>query len=488
MATPIPTNQATFTVEEIVAATGATKVTGPSSGRFTGVTTDSRAVTVGSIFVALRGERFDGHAFAQAAFDKGAALLIVAAGSDVNVQAACIVEVADTLVAWGALARAHLERWRAAKPTRRVIAITGSAGKTTTKELACLLCSEVAPTHATLGNLNNRIGVPAVIFGLESGHEIAVLEMGMSLPGELDAITAFARPDIAIVTNVGIAHAEGVGGADGVMREKGAVYRALTREGVAIVNADDERATLAAEKTLGRIETFGTSERAAYRMVRREALGHVGARVTLGCKGRELEVRFSLPGEVAALDLAAALAAQEAATGEALSASRIEHALSSIRVEGRAETRVLPGDVLLLDDAYNANPASMHAALATLAEIAEERRRVVVLGEMKELGARAKEEHAALGEALAAAGVTLAIGCGGLIDATLRRAADEGVEVHRAKTTDEAAAVAARFMRPGDAILVKASRSVGAERVVAALVKASESLPSAPKSASSEAG
>lgn len=484
MATPIPENRARFSLDEVLAATGGTLVR-RGLGEGTGAVTDSRTAKKGAIFVALRGEKHDAHAFVPDVVAKGAAIVVLERGRSAAAGegAASVVEVDDTLVAWGRLAGTHLDRWRALGEGRRVLAITGSAGKTTTKELAAALLGAIAPTHFTAGNLNNRIGVPSVIFALEPAHRFLVLEMGMSLPGELDAITAFARPDASIVTNVGVAHAEGVGGRDGVMREKGAVYRALAEDGIAVVNVDDPFVVRAAEATRARrVETFGRAEGARYRLLSRE-----GTRVTIARPAGGLSVALPIPGEAAAVDLAAALAAAETLTGAVPSAEEVTAALARVRLEGRGHLRKLERDVLVLDDTYNANPASMRAALETLREVGAGRRLVAVLGEMKELGALAEGEHDALGEAVAASGVALAIGCGGLATRALERAKAKGVEVVTAGSTEEAAAEAARRIRGGDAVLVKGSRSVGAERVVAAIVASyPEVLPLSSKSALSE--
>jgi UDP-N-acetylmuramoyl-tripeptide--D-alanyl-D-alanine ligase len=495
MATPIPGNTASFTIAEIVSATrGAIARPGPvRTEPAVSVSTDSRSVPAGGIFVALVGEAHDGHAFVGSACQRGIAVAVVergraASASDPSANDVTFIEVDDTLVALGDLARAHLEAWRAGagRGAHRVVAITGSAGKTTTKELTAALFGAIGSTHYTAGNLNNRVGVPFVVLGLLPEHRFAVLEMGMSLPGELDLITAIAKPDVSVVTNVGVAHAEGVGGPDGVMHEKASVYRALDDSGVAVVNADDERVVRASAGTRAKtVVTFGTSEKATYRLVRREPRGESGSLVVLATPGRELTVQLPLPGEAAAIDLAAALAAQETASGVLLPVETIESELATVRLAGRATVKRLAEDILVLDDTYNANPASMRAALATLAEIAGERRRVAVLGEMKELGAHAEVEHVALGDAIAAAGVTLAIGCGGLISRALERAAELGVACVPASSTEEAAREAKARMRPSDAVLVKGSRSVGAEKVVAVLI---ETWPAAGISATSSSG
>jgi UDP-N-acetylmuramoyl-tripeptide--D-alanyl-D-alanine ligase len=471
-ATPIPPNAARFTAAEIVAATHATHSKIQPSRPIVGVTTDSRACTPGCAFVALRGGQLDGHQFVPAAVKAGAHLIVVekgrAPGAGVDAD---VVEVPDTLVAWGDVARAHIHHWRHQK---RVVAITGSAGKTTTKELTHALLSTQGPCHVTLGNLNNRIGVPAVVLGLEDRHRFAVIEIGMSVPGEIAAMASIVEPDVAVIVNVGVAHAEGVGGTrEAVGREKGALFEALKPEAIAVPNADDEVAMAQLERTLARrVEPFGKSAGARYRLLTRTSRGAQGSRVTIERPdGEPLELDFPIVGEAAALDLCAALAATEAALLGPFPARAAEEALASLRVpEGRASVRTLGDGTLLIDDSYNANPDSVRAALEALAEIAEaERRRpVVILGEMKELGPLAEEEHRALGASIARARVGLAVSCGGLMDLAVGAA---GVPSAIAASTEEAAEIAVRDVRAGDVVLVKGSRSVGTERVAQALAR-----------------
>jgi UDP-N-acetylmuramoyl-tripeptide--D-alanyl-D-alanine ligase len=340
----------------------------------------------------------------------------------------------------------------------------------------------VASVHCTPGNLNNRIGMPAVVFGLTDAHRFAVVEMGMSVSGEIDAMVSIARPDVAVVVNVALAHAQGVGGREGVMREKGGVYRALRDNGVAIVNADDDFALRAANGIVAKCKvSFGRAANANYRLVRRVTRGAAGSELVVSALGRELTVRLPIAGEAAAIDFLAALALQEAASPERLSRERIDLALVGLRIPGRTDLKVFGSDTLVLDDTYNANPGSMRAALSTLAEVGAGRRLVAVLGEMKELGDLAEEEHRALGNAIADAGVALAIGCGGMISLAIERARARGIEVVDAPSTEAAAAEAIVRISPGDAILVKGSRSVGTEFVVSALT---EVLPPSPNSAS----
>jgi UDP-N-acetylmuramoyl-tripeptide--D-alanyl-D-alanine ligase len=475
VATPIGANEAVVDARAVAEAARGRVVRATGARVARGITTDSRAVVPGGAFVALRGEVHDGHAFVGAAIDAGAALVVVERGRAPDDARADVVEVDDTLVAWGAVARAHLSAWRSANPAARVVAITGSAGKTTTKELCAALLRSVGECHATAGNLNNRVGVPAVLLQLEPKHRFAVLEVGMSLPGEIAALTGIVEPDVGVVTNIGLAHAGGVGGTvDDVAREKGALFEGVRPGGVAVANADDPAvvAQLARAPRSARMTSFGRGDKARYRLLERERLEPddqappEGSRLRIDRRGQEIvTVALPIPGEAAAIDFVAALAAADAAFDGPVDPAPALRTLAPI--PGRM--RVLRGrGVVVLDDAYNANPTLMCAALSTLAETPAGRR-VAVLGEMKELGPAAEREHVALADAVVAARVALLISCGGLADVLARAVASRGVEVVLATGAEEASRVAVERVRRGDVVLVKASRSVGAERVVQAL-------------------
>ncbi|HEY5145989.1 MAG TPA: UDP-N-acetylmuramoyl-tripeptide--D-alanyl-D-alanine ligase, partial [Polyangiaceae bacterium] len=397
-----------------------------------------------------------------------------------------VVEVDDTLAAWGDFARAHVRAWRRGRDDARVIAITGSSGKTTTKELCASLLQTTAPCHATGGNLNNRVGVPAVAFGLQAHHRFAVFEVGMSVAGEIAALARIVEPDVAVITNVGGAHAAGVGGtrAD-VAREKGELFAALSESGTAVACFDDAAAMGQLARTRARsVRTFGTGEDADYRLVERSELRIHGARVRVRRRRELTDAIGWLPllGEAAAVDFAGALAAAESVAGP-LGDALLADALRSQRFRrgehgargGRMQARLLTDGTLVLDDTYNANPESVRAALRTVREIASiapPRRVVVVLGEMRELGPVAPHAHASLGEAIAEAGAELVLSCGGLADLAVLAAEQRGVAGARAKDATDAARQAVVQIHPGDVVLVKASRSVGAERVVEALAQA----------------
>jgi UDP-N-acetylmuramoyl-tripeptide--D-alanyl-D-alanine ligase len=487
MGTPIPPNHVSLDAASAADATGGrivhaqtVHVAGHAPPRVLaaarGVTTDSRAVTPGCAFVALRGDHHDGHAHVGAAVAAGAVLVVVERGRVASASiAADVVEVADTLVAWGAIARAHLRAWRQGSPGGRVVAITGSAGKTTTKELCAALLRTAGACHATAGNLNNRVGVPAVLLQVEPRHAFVVVEIGMSVPGEIAALAAMTSPDVAVVVNVGLAHAAGVGGTvAGVAREKGALFDAVASGGVAVANADDVAVMAELRRARpARVVTFGAGEAADYRLTSRRPVGADGSVVGVRRPGGDSATfRVPIAGEAAAIDFLAALAAAEAAVGAKLDDARVEAALGAFPpIAGRMHVRRLGDGVTVLDDAYNASPATMRAALATLAEVSPGRR-VAVLGEMKELGPTALREHELLGAAIAGAGVAELVTCGGLADAAGREAERRGVSVAVGRDADDAARVAVERVRGGDSVLVKASRSVGAERVVEALVRA----------------
>jgi UDP-N-acetylmuramoyl-tripeptide--D-alanyl-D-alanine ligase len=472
MATPIPENRLPLTTAGVVSAAGGRLVSGAGQRAHVGITSDSRAVRPGSVFVALRGERYDGHAFLEGAVRAGATLLVVEAGK--GAEGADVVEVSDTLVAWGAIARAHRERWGG-----RVLAVTGSAGKTTTKGLCAALLATVGEVHATRGNLNNRVGVPATLFALPDSAKYAVIEAGTSLRGEIAALAAIARPDVGIITNVGLAHAEGLGDDLGILaaraavgREKGSLFEALPAGGSAIVNADDDEVERQASRTKARTLRFGRAEGADYRLLSRSA----DASLTFSCPSSPSPVRVTLPvmGEAFAIDFLAALAAVEATVGHPLAPSAVEAALRGFEPDaGRTKMITRADGALIIDDSYNANPLSMVQSIDLTAELAKSqgRRPVVVLGEMRELGVAAEAAHTELGDHLARAQVALAIGCGGLVDRTLARAEARGVAVVRGANVEEAILRAQENVTSKDVVLVKGSRGVHTERVVESLLK-----------------
>lgn len=468
MATEIPKNRASFDLADIARITGGRLVGKARNVR--GITTDSRGISPEELFVALRGESFDGHRFVEQAMRSGAGGALVSDESALPENAGGVV-VADTLEALGALAREHRRRWG-----KRVVGITGSAGKTTTKELirGALEGAGLA-VHATRGNLNNLIGVPMTIFELEDGHQVAVIEMGTSESGEIEKLAAIAEPDVGLITSIGLSHAAGLGDVEAVAAEKGALFRALGERGIAVVNLDDPRVT---EQARGgaRAVSYGSHPEADFRLV--ESLldeGGAGIRVERRKGGPSISARLAMPSSVAALNAAGALAAVEALGHSPESAAS---ALGSVlAVEGRMTPIRLASGALLLDDTYNANPRSVVTSMESAAQLAAQRggRLVLVLGSMKELGPHSAEAHAAIGQHAVVVSAARLVGVGIEMVPAIEQAAHGGISV--AWVPDSAtAAVEIGPLGPRDVVLVKGSRSMRMERVVGEL-SATERTP-----------
>lgn len=420
------------------------------------VCTDSRAVVPGSLFVALKGERFDGHEHAAAAVEAGAAAVLVQRRLDLEApQLLC----ADTQAALGDLA-AGIARGRPAT----VLALTGSNGKTTVKTLLASILAGVGPTHANPGNRNNEIGLPLAVIEAPEDARFAIYEMGAGKPGDIAYLTAIARPDIALVNNIGPAHLERMGTLAGIAETKGAIYEALPADGTAVINADDAFCEVFARRAAGRrIIRFGLEGGADVRALAPRLAAESTAFV-LRTPAGEVAVELPLPGEH---NLRNALAAAAMALAAGATPAQIAAGLGEARpVAGRQVVHAIGDDVRLIDDSYNANPASVAAAIDTLAKLGGEG--WLVLGDMGELGPSAELLHAEVGDRARRAGLSRVFTIGTLSRAASRAFGDGGEHFQ-----DQAALVAALRERlaPGVRCLVKGSRSAGMERVVKALLE-----------------
>ncbi|MBW2454345.1 MAG: UDP-N-acetylmuramoyl-tripeptide--D-alanyl-D-alanine ligase [Deltaproteobacteria bacterium] len=478
MGTPIPSNEAVFSLDEILAKTGASAQAAAPSSSLTvrGLSTDTRRLHEGQAFVALAGETFDGHDHLAAAAGAGAVLALVERPVTAP-PGLPILEVSSTVKALAALAKTHLERWRRADPARRVVAITGSAGKTTTRgAVSALLRHLLSPDaiHETQGNLNNLIGVPMTVLGLGEAHRIAVLELATNQPGEIPQLASLVRPDVGLVTLIAQAHAEGLGSIEAIAQEKNALYDALSG-GIAIGNADDPRVMAGMNRAVAaeRI-AYGQSDQADYRIVDRRLQSEGRSAVTIARPdGSLLVAELGLIGHAGALACAAALATAERLTGMLVDGAAVAAALGAIDGAGRLHPQATPSGAVVIDDSYNANPASCRSSIEAASELAASlgRRLVLVLGEMRELGEASAKAHDEVGAFAAERGASLVIAVAGDARRIAIQAAVGGVEktcfvddaVHGAEQTLAA-------VEPGDIVLVKGSRAVGTERVVAALV------------------
>jgi UDP-N-acetylmuramoyl-tripeptide--D-alanyl-D-alanine ligase len=464
VATVIPENAATFALDEVAEAT---RGRAHGAARVVGVRTDSRAVSEGALFVALRGERFDAHRFLPDVARAGAGAAVVERGASVPAGLP-YVEVDDALRALGDLARRHRERWGGV-----VVGVTGSVGKTTTKELCRAgLEATSARVLATAGNLNNRVGVPMTLFGLDASHDVAVIEMGTSEPGEIARLAEIGRPDVAAVLQVAEAHTAGFGSLEALADEKTSLFRRLAPGGSAVANADDPRIMARAPRDPS-LRTFGASEGADARLVAWRLEGQ-GTRASYRVHDAALDVTLALLGEAAAINAAAALAVCDA-LGRPL--ADFARGLAGARPSaGRFALREGRDGAALLDDTYNASPRSMAMALRMAEALREARggRLLVVLGDMRELGPIAEAAHRALGEQVAAIRPALFVATGADMAFAADEAARLGARVERAKDAAEAAAIASAALAPGDLVLAKGSRSMGMEAVVGALLPPSE--------------
>jgi UDP-N-acetylmuramoyl-tripeptide--D-alanyl-D-alanine ligase len=424
------------------------------------ISTDSRSLPSGALFVALRGERFDGHDFAPAAADRGACGLMVERALPVALPQ---VVVADTLRALTACAREQRRRFHGP-----VIAVTGSNGKTTTKEMIGSIAAGIGPCLMTQGNLNNHIGVPLTLLGLREPHRHAVVEMGASHRGEIAHLTSVAEPTVGLVTNAGAAHLEGFGSVEAVAAAKGELFAGLPASGVAVVNADDPfaaswRATAAGRRVL----TFGIEQPADFtaRGIRATLDGNVPALEfdLVSPTGTE-RARLALAGRH---NLSNALASAAAADAAGIALPAIVRGLSQMKpVKGRLEFKAAINGALLVDDSYNANPGSLRAGLDAFQAV--DRTRWLVLGDMAELGPASADLHAEIGRYAKASGIVRLLAFG----AHSRSAADAfGPGGVWFEEMDDLIAEARQTLTSDVVVLVKGSRASRLERVTAALAR-----------------
>jgi UDP-N-acetylmuramoyl-tripeptide--D-alanyl-D-alanine ligase len=462
--TPIPANVAEFSLEDAVLATsGRAVLRAPSvPGRVRGVCTDTRGVLTDGLFVALSGERFDGHRFAMQAWQQGARLLLVERELD---EAVNQLVVPSTRRALGQLARLHRRRWGG-----RVIAIAGSAGKTSTKSATGALLQALLPDQVwvTPGNLNNDIGVPMVLLGLQERHRECVLEIGTNQTGEVPWLASVAEPQISVLTLIDLEHTAGLGGIDAIEAEEGAVLQAAAN--CAIGNGDDARVSRQVSQAKCRHLRYGFGKGADYRAVEVTSRGLLGTRLRVR-RPDASQVEFDSPlfGKPGTYSALAALAVAELVCKRPLEPAELANALAreDARVSGRLRPTELRPGLLVIDDTYNANPASMRAAIETAAELAQGRnaRLHLVLGEMRELGASSQPEHRALGEFAARFGAASLVAVAG--DA--RWIAESAAGGHFVEAATSVLAWLEPRLGDQDVVLVKGSRGVKTEQVVEGL-------------------
>lgn len=465
---------AAFTAAEIVAATGGKLLRGEPRRAFAGVSTDSRTCQAGNVFVPLKGERHDGHVYLPQVLRRGAGAVLVAEPWLRRAPVATlppeltVIAVPDTLTALGDLARA----WRRRFPGP-VVSLTGSCGKTTAKEMTARVLGSRFRVLKNELNLNNLIGLPQTLLRLDAGYDAGVLEMGMNRFGEIRRLTEISQPTVGVWLNVHPAHTEGVGCVEGVAGAKAEILGALPSGALLVYNADDCRVAARAAHYPGPKLGFGSSPEARLRLLRRSPQGLAGQTALVAWEGRTFTLTLTVPGRHMVLN---ALAAVGVGLGLGLSPEEAAAALAGFTaIHRRSQVLTLPSGVHLLNDCYNANPGSMAAALELLSELKGQARAAAALGDMLELGSLSQAAHRELGRQAVAAGVEFLTVVGTFREEVAAGAREAGLPAAAIKPVadkSQAVRLLRDFLRPGDWLLVKGSRSMHMEAVVAGLAAA----------------
>ena len=453
-----------FTIQDAVEATGAKLRSGDARRSATGVSTDTRTLQRGDLFLALSGPNHDGNRFAPAALERGAAGVLLE--DDDSAPLSKLPEVSrDTPVLLHRSPRSALSAlasWHRARIAAPVIGITGSCGKTTTKNVLLELLSARIAAVGSPDSFNNDIGVPHTLFLADEASRAVVVEMGTNHPGEIAALCRTARPTAGVVTCVGASHLEGLGSVEGVAREKAALVEAIPEDGFCVLNADCQWTSAMRRRTRARVLTFSVEGDGD--LDAQDVWSHKGG-TTFRLEGRE--VTSPLLGLHNVQNLLAALAA---CRGLGIPLEDVLPAVSKLRAGRRRLERIEAGRLTILDDSYNANPESARASVRVLSGFHGRGRRVLVLGDMLELGDRSFELHRDIGLEAARAGLSMLVAVGDLAASAAQGAVDGGLaSVVRFESVDDAVAKLPTLVRGGDVVLVKGSRRSGLDRVVQAL-------------------
>ena len=462
-----------FLARDVVDWTGGDLLQGQETARFDGVSIDSRTVAPEQLFVAIQGPTHDGHLFVEGALSSGAAGLLIERGRALSVaakSAPLVIAVDDTTRSLGALAAGHRRSFEGP-----LVAITGSNGKSTTKEMCAAILSQSGTCLKNRGNLNNEFGLPLTLLEREADHRTLVVELGTNHRGEIASLAAIARPNVAVLTNVGTAHIEFLGSRDEIAAEKGDLIAALDEDAVAVLNADDHRVMAQAERTRARILRSGQHAEAEVRAERITSLGERGFAFDLVTDTDHVPVHVAGLGEPTVWN---ALAASAAALAAGAPLASVSQGLARYQpMSGRMERVSLPRNIILINDTYNANPQSMEVALRSLTELKGKSRGVAVLGDMGELGSSAGAAHRATGTLVAELGLDFLFALGEFAAEIAEGATEAGMNpdrVHVGTSHDETSGELRRILQGDDWVLVKGSRSMQMERVVEALSRAGD--------------
>ena len=422
-----------------------------------GYSIDSRTLNPGDLFIALKGDHFDGHDYVPQALERGAVAALVAAGKTIHADSHKLLVVEDTLRALQSLGAAARRLW--GKP---LLAVTGSAGKTTTKELLAHLLMTRYRVLKSSGNLNNHIGLPLQLLKLEPEHDVAVVEMGMNHAGEIRALGTLAHHDLAIVTTVAPVHLEFFNSLADIARAKYEIIETLHPGGVAVLNADDDYVCQFSRDFKGKVVTFGIRRSADVSAHNVQLNGADGSTFDLVIGSVSEQVRLPLVGEH---NIYNALAATAAALERGVSPSQAAVALGTVQPADKRGQVLEIGGATIINDCYNSNPRALNAMIDTLASM-KAQRRILIAGEMLELGPTGEKLHRENGKHAGEKKIDLVIGVRGLARALAEGAASAGSQARYVETPEEAGEWLARELRPGDAVLLKASRGVKLEKAL----------------------
>lgn len=449
-----------LTAEEIIAATNGNLISGDIKTIISGITIDSRNAGDGMLFVPLKGENSDGHDYIEGAIKNGAAAVIT--HRDLNLSTdKCIIRVPDTRRALGDIARLYKSKYNL--PTA---AVTGSVGKTTTKDMIHSALSSKKRTLKTQKNFNNDIGVPLTVFGIEKEHELAVIEMGMNHFGEIEYLSSIVKPDVAVITNIGMSHIENLGDRNGILKAKMEITADFTDKNTLIINGDDEYLKTVRNNKPYRVVTYGMSSKNDVYAKDIKSRGIYGVDFTAVADGREYEVKVNIPGTHNVYNaLAAICVCREFGIDITSAISGIEN---TSLTENRLEIEDI-GEITVIKDYYNASFDSIKSALEILSTETE-RRKAAILGDIFELGDYAENTHRKLGKNAAESGAELLITAGKNAAYIAEEAEKLGIkDVLSFETTEEAAEAARKNIKAGDVVLIKASHGMHFEKIYEAL-------------------
>ena len=456
-----------LTCSDILKATGGRLLRGDGKASFIGLSTDSRTLQWGEIFLALRGDRFDGHAFIREVLEKSGGAIVQNGqpGSAVerSFESKPLIAVPDTLRALGDIARFWRDRF-----SLPVIGVTGSNGKTSAKEMIAFLLEERFRILKSPGNFNNLVGLPLTLLELETSHEIAVLEMATNVPGEIRRLAQIARPTVGLITNIGQAHLEGMGSLEALVKEKGELFRSMGEEGIIAVNQNDPSVSALARDCLARKVSFAIDTKADVMIDRIQWRGVKGVRFRLTVGKESASVDSPLMGHQFVHNVAAAVAV---ASLFEMRVKDIKRRLKRFKSPPMRMEIVPFGGVTFINDAYNANPPSVEMALSALPHDAGKGRAFVVLGDMLELGEISQGAHRAVGRLIGTLKVAGVFLLGDRATDVAEGAIEKGMNPQRiwiAKSHHEIAGLLKDLVRPGDWILVKGSRKMRMENVIEA--------------------